>query len=340
MNNTNVAKNDEIDLIELIKVLWNKKIWILLSAFICTLIAGVYAFTAKEKWTSTAEVIAPTSIDMGKYVNARLNFAQLFKEPLTVDEISKQLYESFERLAFSRNERREFFLQSDEYKRLIEGKDEKAQRQILSNLVIEYTAITRPDPKKNADMFGNRVSFSAETPEAAQNTLTQFIDFINTKAFELNKNLFQLMISQKIEALSNEKQSIEHSSKIQKELNIEVTPSALPAGNIQNQVQSNSTSNTSQSLDSTSALFTYGEQYLRIQAQQIEEQLKKLQEIQEYVKTIKAQAYSYQASPDYPVVKDKPKKALILAIGFIVGLVLSTFIILFSSVIQNSRKEQ
>nr|WP_244160257.1 hypothetical protein [Rodentibacter trehalosifermentans] len=27
----------------------------------------------KEKWTSTAEVVAPTSIDMGKYVNARLN---------------------------------------------------------------------------------------------------------------------------------------------------------------------------------------------------------------------------------------------------------------------------
>ncbi|OOF45513.1 hypothetical protein BKK51_06180 [Rodentibacter trehalosifermentans] len=92
----------------------------------------------KEKWTSTAEVVAPTSIDMGKYVNARLNFAQLSKEPLNVDEVSKQLYNSFDRLEFSRNERREFFLQSDEYKRLIEGKNEKAQREILANLLSKY----------------------------------------------------------------------------------------------------------------------------------------------------------------------------------------------------------
>ncbi|WP_143530080.1 hypothetical protein [Rodentibacter trehalosifermentans] len=153
-----------------------------------------------------------------------------------------------------------------------------------------------------------------------------------------------MMISQKIEALSNEKQAIEHSLKAQKALNIEVMPGTLPTGNRQNQVSSNTTSASasrpSQSLDATSALFMYGESYLRLQSQQIEEQLKQLQTIQEEVKTLKAKAYSYQASPDYPVIKDKPRKALILAIRFIVGLVLSTFIILFSSVIQNSRKEQ
>lgn len=50
-------RDDEIDLVELIKVLWNKKIWILISAFIFTALAAVYAFTAKEQWTSKAEVI-------------------------------------------------------------------------------------------------------------------------------------------------------------------------------------------------------------------------------------------------------------------------------------------
>ena len=35
-------------------------------------------------------------------------------------------------------------------------------------------------------------------------------------------------------------------------------------------------------------------------------------------------AYYYLSEPDYPVVKDKPKKALILAIGFILGTLLSS----------------
>ncbi|WP_275045292.1 Wzz/FepE/Etk N-terminal domain-containing protein [Haemophilus haemolyticus] len=39
-----------MDLIELIKALWNKKLGGFLSAFFCTAIAGVYAFTAKEQW--------------------------------------------------------------------------------------------------------------------------------------------------------------------------------------------------------------------------------------------------------------------------------------------------
>ena len=51
-----------------------------------------------------------------------------------------------------------------------------------------------------------------------------------------------------------------------------------------------------------------------------------------------ASAYYYLSEPDYPVVKDKPKKALILAIGFIIGLILSTFIILLSSLIQSNKK--
>lgn len=41
MSNLVEQKNDEIDLIELIKVLWDKKIWILISTFVFTAIAGI-----------------------------------------------------------------------------------------------------------------------------------------------------------------------------------------------------------------------------------------------------------------------------------------------------------
>lgn len=70
-------RNDEIDLIELFRVLWKKKLWIVLSAFVCTLIAGVYAFTAKEQWTSTAIVVASRSTDLGSLLPARAEYARI-----------------------------------------------------------------------------------------------------------------------------------------------------------------------------------------------------------------------------------------------------------------------
>ena len=41
MTNVSSQKQDEIDLIELLRVLWVKKVWIVLSAFVFTAIAGV-----------------------------------------------------------------------------------------------------------------------------------------------------------------------------------------------------------------------------------------------------------------------------------------------------------
>jgi hypothetical protein len=38
------------------------------------------------------------------------------------------------------------------------------------------------------------------------------------------------------------------------------------------------------------------------------------------------------------VIKDKPQKGLIIVIGFIIGLIISSFIILLSSLIQSTKK--
>ena len=69
-------------------------------------------------------------------------------------------------------------------------------------------------------------------------------------------------------------------------------------------------------------------------------QLSKLTKLAPQLDSVEnVKAYHYLSSPDYPVVKDKPKKALILAIGFIIGMVLSTFVILLGSVIQTNKKQ-
>ncbi|VFS47125.1 Wzz/FepE/Etk N-terminal domain-containing protein [Budvicia aquatica] len=48
--------NDEIDLFELLLRLWDKKGLILMVTLVTTLMAGIYAFTAKEQWTVKAYV--------------------------------------------------------------------------------------------------------------------------------------------------------------------------------------------------------------------------------------------------------------------------------------------
>lgn len=41
--------SDEINLIELLKVLWNKKWWVVLFSMVFVIVAGIYIFTVKEQ---------------------------------------------------------------------------------------------------------------------------------------------------------------------------------------------------------------------------------------------------------------------------------------------------
>ena len=61
---------------------------------------------------------------------------------------------------------------------------------------------------------------------------------------------------------------------------------------------------------------------------QIDSQIKQLEPLLEQAKNIKAQAYHYHASPDYPVRRDKPRRAIVLFIGAILGLFISFVFIL------------
>ena len=70
-------ESDEIDLVELVKNLWKKKLWIILSAFVCTAISAGYAFTAKEQWTSKSVVIAPKVANLGDYLSFRSEYASI-----------------------------------------------------------------------------------------------------------------------------------------------------------------------------------------------------------------------------------------------------------------------
>lgn len=96
-------------------------------------------------------------------------------------------------------------------------------------------------------------------------------------------------------------------------------------------------------------LFMLGEKYLKAQIDSTKQKeviyppkyyetktrLEKIQPILEKIAISKANGFSYVSSPDYPVVKDRPKKGLILVIGLAVGLILSTFVVLIIHFFRN-----
>ncbi|OOF81829.1 chain length determination protein [Rodentibacter ratti] len=368
VNNTNAANNDEIDLIELIKVLWNKKIWILLSAFVCSLIAGVYAFTAKEQWTSKAEVIEPKAADLGEYFNIRKEYARILGQEFDANGLRKSLFDKFNLMSESLDTRKAFFEKSEVYQQLSEGKEEQTKRRILSDLITKDISVTKPDPKKEPDLVGSRINFISETPGEAQETLQQFVHFAGRRAYQLEVENFLIDFNEVLSDLTYEKTKFERDLAIQKRVQLENLNNALKiaqeAGITDYAKSFGITADSAaqalamsevklplsdSKLSDGTYLFMLGEKYLKAQIDvlnqeaivyppryyQVSAQLEELNSLLNKVKEAKANAFSYQASPDYPVKRDWPKRLLLLSIGFGLGLLIGGTIILGKAVISN-----
>lgn len=367
-------RNDEIDLIELFRVLWKKKVWIVLSAFVCTLVAGVYAFTAKEQWTSTAIVVAPRSTDLGSLLPARAEYARIIGDgDFSAEKLSDSLYGQFKHFLLSNDLKRQFLEQSEWVKNYTKEMTEDQKRKYIEETVSKYLIVHEVDPKKKdlteLDKISLKIIFSAETPKDAQSVLTEYVSFVNQYILNQTNQEFKLGFNLRLDELKFTKEQIEENLTEAKKVQVENLTNALEIakkagitdfsrGNnnisVPEYMLGDARLNISDSkLADGTYLFMLGEKYLQAQLDiaknnpvvyptnyySTERQLSKLTKLAPQLDSVEnVKAYYYLSSPDYPVVKDKPKKALILAIGFIIGMVLSTFVILLGSVIQTNKK--
>lgn len=353
--------DDEIDLIELIRVLWKNKLQIIAVTAITTILAAAYAFTAKQQWTSKATVVAPRLSDMGEYLAIRREYNRILQtEAIDPNALSDNLFADFSQLARSTDIRNEFFAQSDIYKQLTEGKDEFGKIKVLSDLSNKATQFIIPDAKKEPNAVGYQISFFAETPAEAQKTLKSFVDFVNTEALRIELNNYLIDFENVLQSLKYEKlvhnEDVELLQKVQLAYLNKAYETADRAGiedyyrtfldenvsnNFRDLAQAQISLEDSQ-LFNNNYLFMLGKKYLKAQIEaltekgkiystryyQIDSQIKQLEPLLEQAKNIKAQAYHYHASPDYPVRKDKPRRAIVLFIGAILGLFISFVFIL------------
>lgn len=373
MNDINYQNSNEIDLIELIRTLWNKKLWILLSACFFTVIAGIYAFTAKEQWTSKSVVIPPKVANLGDYLSFRSEYASILDiKDFSQNKVSEEVFNDFKTALFSRSLKEAFFSQSkwfDTYA-VKNANSEEAKQKLLSNLVDKNLIVSVPDPKKDPNSIGVNVSFAVETPKEAQDVLLDYIQFVNQWVIAENKKDFLANINLVLSRLEIQKDKIERDTETVRQIQLENLTTALDiakSAGIKDYSKSLS-GNVSvpevllgdakvpfsdSKLSDGSYLFMLGEKYLQAQVDtlknaplvyplnyyNIEKQANLLNVLEKKVEKEGAvSGYYYLSEPDYPVTKDKPKKGLIIVIGFIIGLVFSAFIILLSSLIPSTRK--
>ena len=367
MNDINYQNNSEIDLIELIKALWRKKIWILLSAFLGTAIAGVYAFTAKEQWTSTSIIVAPRSTDLGHLLHTRAEYARIIGDgDFSAGKLSDSLYGQFKHFLLSNDLKRQFLEQSEWVKNYTKDMTEEQKRKYIEETVSKYLIVHEVDPKKKdlteLDKIGLKLTFSAETPKDAQLVLGQYVEFINQYLLNQTNQEFKLGFNLRLDALKFAKEQMEESLTETKTVQVENLTNALNIAKKAGISDFSKGSNNAISVpeymlgegrlnisDSKLAdgtyLFMLGEKYLQAQLDiaknspivyptnyySTERQLEKLTKLAPQLESVQGvKAYHYLSSPDYPVIKDKPKKALILIIGLLIGGFISTISIILA----------
>lgn len=359
---SSLNSSNEIDLITLLSVLWKNKIRILLVSFIFTILAAVYAFTAKEQWTSKAVVIAPKVADMTTYLSLRSEYADILNiKDFNQQSVLNDLFDNFKTHLFSNNLKREFLDQSTWFEQYIESQsasEEQKQKYIVE--ILEKTLlITIPDLKKNPNSLGVNISFSAETPMEAKKVLEDYISFVNKFVLLKDKTDFLTDINLTLNSLELQKDKIQIDTKNTRQVQLENLNNALDIAKLAGIREYSKVVNninipqislgdaqipfTDSKLSDGTYLFMLGEKYLQAQVDifsknqivypvafyTIEKQISMLKNLAEKVVSESSDSsYYYLSSPDYPVKRDWPKRAIILIIAIILGGVIGSLLVL------------
>ena len=99
----------------------------------------MYAFTAKEQWTSTAIVVAPRSTDLGNLLPARAEYARIIGDgDFSAGKLSDSLYGQFKHFLFSNDLKRQFLEQSEWAKNYTKDMTEDQKRKYIEETVSKY----------------------------------------------------------------------------------------------------------------------------------------------------------------------------------------------------------
>ncbi|MGY3886180.1 LPS O-antigen chain length determinant protein WzzB [Aeromonas aquatica] len=340
------SSGDEIDLRELILVLWRQKILILLIAGVFAIAGVVYALLAPQVWVSQAEIKQPT---LKETESLELNLNQLINAQIPVtaftDFEKKSLYGDFVNNFNSLNNKRQFLIERG-YLEIDAAKggatEPKQKRQLLKKMAEGINA-------QALDKLSEEVtlSFAADSAEEAKLRLEQYIAFIQqqesaAKGKELNtiwqnriKTLETQFESAKMDTLKQLQDDI-----LRTEYSLRITQAAgieAPVQNLQSQGSLNIDLGARALAEKLKILKEIkNPEFLNPALSALRLQLSSLQAIK--LEEQPFQSFAYQASPSEPLSRDKPKRPLVVVLATLLGGMLGVGIVLVRHAFRRSEQ--
>lgn len=344
--------NDEIDLKELFSALWQGKWLIIMITLLFSVAAIGYALTAQEWWSAKATVSQPQLQGIASYQQAVKRYQPLFDVyqedgTIIVSETLDLLIDPeviFKRFIqeFNANGTKRRFMQTNPtflilQKQMMDQTNDPEVMQKLYEEWFERIQASAVDKKAN-DIF--TLSFQSVDKASSLTLLNDYIQFVNqTLNQQLNANLISILTA-KYGELTQQDKNLLQQAQLRLHVELERTQYALAiaeAADIQQPVQS------------------LGEQELfaiNIGSRALKAKVDALKSIKDLsvfeprlailqsklsqfdLETLSAEAkwsvngFYYLDQPEQPLTRDKPKRALIVVLGALLGGMLGVAMVL------------
>ncbi|HCJ6872864.1 TPA: LPS O-antigen chain length determinant protein WzzB [Vibrio cholerae] len=344
--------NDEIDLKELFAALWQGKWLIIMTTLFCSVIAIGYALTAQEWWSAKATVSQPQLQGIASYQQAVKRYQPLFDVyqedgtiivSNTLDSLidPKLIFQQFIQ-TFNANGTKRRFMQTNPtfltlQKQMLDQIDDPEVMQKLYEEWFERIQASAVDKKAN-DIF--TLSFQSVDKASSLTLLNEYIKFVNqTLNQQLNDDLLSTLATKYGELTQQEKNLLEQ-AQLRLHVELERTQYAL---------------NIAEAADIKQPVQNLGEQELfaiNIGSRALKAKVDALKSIKDLsvfeprlailqsklsqfdLETLSAEAkwlvngFYYLDQPEQPLSRDKPKRALIVVLGGLLGGMLGVVMVL------------
>lgn len=340
--------NNEVDLRELFKALWDGKLIIVLSTLVFALSAVVYALTVQEWWSSKAKIIQPQDQDFAAYQNHVKEYQpvfDVFQDDGTV-LVSKELEKLtdtkllFKRFidAFDSSDNKRHFLNSSKdfetFRALAE--EEATPDEMLSFYASWIKRITVKKIENRDDFY--QIAFQSKTKESSYLFLTQYIEMVKRRTHQEALNNLQAIVDSKRNELVQQREMLEAQAESKLLVEIQRAKYALEIAKSAGVAQPILTNSKDEMFDIELGAKAIAAKIKALESiknlsvieprlQQVNAKLK----IIESLKTdhsIQFQTVSFLENVKQPITRDRPKRVLIVILGAILGVMLGVVIAL------------
>lgn len=348
--------NDEIDLRELFKALWDGKVIIMASTVIFAAFAVLFALNSQEWWSSKAKVSQPQPQDIAAYQQQVKQFQPVFdiyQEDGTVlvsEELNdlvdtEVLFQRFIDSFNSSNSKREFLDSSKEFQAFKAKLDTDTDTDVKSEVALEaqrglyaewFSKITATEVDKKVGTYS--ISFQATTKESSFSLLNSYIEVLKQKVHQDALNNLDAIISGKRNELVQQKRILETQASNKLLVEAERAKYALDiaqAAGVEQPIQTNSNNEVfaidlgakALAAKVTALKSLKNLSVVEPRLQQIDAKLAMLENLA-IDRSIQFQTFRFLENVEQPITRDKPKRALIAVLGTLLGGMLGVAIVL------------